>query len=494
VLFCSFNAPAELGCYLELGWPLAENILDLCIEHRLLVNGVLDKKQPRDLLAAMAYYNLPRIEMIEKHAWRNLILTGGPFDAEQRAGILEYCWTDIRALELLLPTMLRSMPTDLDRALYRARYTIPVTAIMRAGIPVDEVAWRQLHDMREEIQREITADCPIYDGATFKYDRFQLWLANRGLLERWQHTKSGRLSTSDATFREFAAYPEVDNLRRIRQVIDHFRKPGFEVRAGRNHFSILPFKAETSRNATIGCIFQSPAWLRGLIQPKPGMALAYVDYEQEEFLIAGVHAGDEAVLKAYATGDPYVSFGVSSGLIPPGGSKKSHPNERKLAKTLLLAVLYGMTSRRLAERLGVSQHRAEDLLEAHHRVFRKLYDFSMEQVRSAYWRGIIETHYGWNLKVTERTKERTLLNFRVQGDGAEILRLACIFLWERGVRVCAPVHDAVLVECAENDLEDVVQEVQRQMVAGPARMELPTHLRISDHPRTAADGRRRCLL
>ena len=77
--------------------------------------------------------------------------------------------------------------------------------------------------------------------------------------------------------------------------------------------------------------------------------------------------------------------------------------------------------------------------------------------------GQIETFYGWKLTVNSRTKERTIRNFRVQGDGAEILRLACIFLWESGVRVCAPVHDAVLVECNEGDLEDVVHEVQHQM-------------------------------
>ncbi len=129
----------------------------------------------------------------------------------------------------------------------------------------------------------------------------------------------------------------------------------------------------------------------------------------------------------------------------------------------MLAVQYGMTARTLAARLGVSHHRAEDLLTAHRRVFRRFWEWSDEQVRAGYWTGAIETFYGWRLAVSSRTKERTIRNFRVQGDGAEILRLASIFLWERGVRVCAPVHDAVLVESAEGDLEEVVREAQRQM-------------------------------
>jgi hypothetical protein len=333
----------------------------------------------------------------------------------------------------------------------------------RVGIPVDEETWRTLYGRREEIQREVVANCPVYDRATFKLDRFEHWLADHDLLGVWPRTGSGRLSTSDETFRNFALFPDVENLRQIRQAVDHLGKPSFQVRAGRNYFSILPFKAETSRNATIGCLFQSPAWLRGLIQAKPGTGLAYCDFASEEFLIAGVRSGDKAILEAYGSGDPYIGFGIKCGLIPPGGNKSSHPTERALVKTAMLAVQYGMTSHTLAIRLGVSHHRAEDLLATHRRVFRKFWEWSDEQVRSAYWTDAIETSYGWKLAVNSRTKERTLRNFRIQGDGAEILRLASIFLWEQGVRVCAPVHDAFLIECAERDLQDVVPEVQRQM-------------------------------
>jgi hypothetical protein len=463
VLFCSYNAPAELRCYIELGWPVPQWILDLCIEHRQIVNSVLDKGMPRDLLAAMRYHGLSGIEALEKKDWQKLILTGGPFDVDQRTGILDYCWQDVNALDALLPAVLRRMPRDLDRPLFRGRYTIPITETMRIGIPVDTGTWTRLYNKREDIQREVVAKCPVYDQLTFKLEYFEHWLNKRGLLDLWPRTPSGRLSTADEAFRDFAMFPEVENLRQIRQVIDHLRKPSFEVHAGRNYFGILPFKAETSRNATRGSIFQSPVWLRGLIQPRSGTGLAYIDYEQEEFFIAGVRSKDEAVLRAYNSGDPYVTFGIECGLIPPGGDKASHATERAIAKALMLAVQYGMTSRTLAIRLGVSRNRAEDLLAAHRRVFRKLWEWSDEQVRSAYWTDVIETSYGWRLAVNSRTKERTIRNFRVQGDGAELLRLASILLWERGVRVCAPVHDAVLVECAERDLEELSREVQRQM-------------------------------
>ena len=61
------------------------------------------------------------------------------------------------------------------------------------------------------------------------------------------------------------------------------------------------------------------------------------------------------------------------------------------------------------------------------------------------------------------TKSGTLRNFKIQGCGTEILRLAHFLLWEAGIRVCAPVHDAFLIECCETDLEEVVWEAQQQM-------------------------------
>ena len=138
VLFVCYSAPAELGCYLSLGWPLPPFILDLLIEFRLLANGVLPKEHPHDLLSAMRFHGLLGIEASAKEECRDLILTGGPFSPDQRETLLAYCWSDISAEKELLKVMLKRMPRDLNPALFRGRYTIPATLMMRAGIPVDE--------------------------------------------------------------------------------------------------------------------------------------------------------------------------------------------------------------------------------------------------------------------------------------------------------------------------------------------------------------------
>jgi hypothetical protein len=84
--------------------------------------------------------------------------------------------------------------------------------------------------------------------------------------------------------------------------------------------------------------------------------------------------------------------------------------------------------------------------------------------------GQIQTVFGWPLKVgpsTDPTRPaanpRALSNFPVQGNAAEMLRLACCLLVERGIGLCAPVHDAVMVEGPADQIEDVVAQTQAAM-------------------------------
>jgi hypothetical protein len=71
--------------------------------------------------------------------------------------------------------------------------------------------------------------------------------------------------------------------------------------------------------------------------------------------------------------------------------------------------------------------------------------------------------FGWQLNVTPETRATTLQNWPCQAAGAEMLRLAIIAAVERGIRVCAPVHDALLVEAPEAEIEAVVAETSALM-------------------------------
>jgi DNA polymerase I len=470
-LFLAFHAPAELSCYIELGWEMPNFILDLCIEFRQQLNGVVDKKQDRDLNAALRYFGLT--EVLEKEYWRDVILAGGPHDEAQKAGVLSYCMADVDAAADLLKAMGPKLPVNLDVALVRGRYGCAVADTQRYGIPIDAESWEELLENRTVYQRAIaawmnktsglTASNQLYERASFRLEAFERWLKQLGLAGKWPVCrKSGHRALDKDTFKLFAWHPQVAQLAQVRATIQQLRKPSFEVVNGRNYYSIKPFGALTGRNATSRCVIQAPKWVHSMITPAPGEVLIHIDFEQEEFLIGGVLAGDDAVIEAYRS-DPYLSFARSAKLMPATGTKESHPAERALAKQLMLATQFGMSSWGLARRLEVSQRRAEALLEAHRRVFHKFWRWSDETVSVARWRGKIETVFGWQMAVDDETPENTLRNFPVQGAGAEVLRYAHLLLWQNNVRVVAPVHDAFLIRSNASELEDVVNVTRRCM-------------------------------
>jgi hypothetical protein len=77
--------------------------------------------------------------------------------------------------------------------------------------------------------------------------------------------------------------------------------------------------------------------------------------------------------------------------------------------------------------------------------------------------GSLTASFGWRVHVGPGTRPTTLRNFRLQADGAEMMRLACVLAAERGLPVCCPVHDALLVEAPLGDIEAVVAETRRAM-------------------------------
>jgi DNA polymerase I-like protein with 3'-5' exonuclease and polymerase domains len=51
----------------------------------------------------------------------------------------------------------------------------------------------------------------------------------------------------------------------------------------------------------------------------------------------------------------------------------------------------------------------------------------------------------------------------MQANGAEMLRIACILLTQAGIKVCAPVHDALLIEAPLDELDATVEKAQALM-------------------------------
>jgi DNA polymerase I len=457
-LFVAYYASAELNCHLALNWPLPEYVLDLCIEFKNLTNG-LNLPAGRGLLGAMSYFRLDCLSVLEKDEMRQLALRGGPWTAEEKNSLLDYCESDVKALTLLFEKMAPKL--DLPRALIRGRYMRAVARMESVGVPIDVPMLQELRDHWTDIKTDLIAQVDrlfgVYKKTTFKLDLFAAWLDAQGI--PWPRTPSGRIATDEDTFRSMAkSYPVLQPLHELRTTLGQLRLESLTVgRDGRNRQLLSAFSSKTGRNQPSNAkfIFGPSVWLRFLIKPNPGYALSYLDWSQQEFGIAARLSGDEAMQEAYLSGDPYVTFARQAG---------AGPDQRELFKQCVLATQYGMTAPSLALRIGKSEAEAEALLDKHRRTYAKFWSWSDAVVNHATLHGSLTTVLGWNLKLIRfKVNERSIRNFPMQSNGAEMLRLACSIATENGISICAPVHDAILIESPLDEIDNAIRTTQAAM-------------------------------
>jgi hypothetical protein len=474
-LFVAYYASAELGCFLALGWPLPAHILDLYPEFRVETNG-LDLPCGRGLLGALQFYGLDHMDAADKGEMRDLAMRGGPYSATEQEALVTYCAADVAALAELLPRMLqailarqRNASVALGHALLRGRYMAAVARMERAGIPVDMPALARIRGVWSDIKlaliREVDARYGVFERASFRSERFGAYLAAMDI--PWPRLASGALALDDDTFREMAkAYPVLQPLRELRHALGELRLERLAIGAdGRNRAMLSAFSSRTGRNQPSNSkfLFGPATWVRSLIRPGPGTALAYVDFSSQEMGIAAALSGDEALLDAYRSGDIYLAFAKQAGLAPLDATKASHGDIRDRCKAVVLGTLYGMGPETLARRIGRPPIEARDLLRLHQAAYRTFWRWSDTVVSSAVLTGRIQTVFGWRLRVGAEFNPRSLMNFPMQANGAEMLRLACCLATERGIRVCAPVHDALLIEAPLDEIDGCVAELQARM-------------------------------
>ena len=465
-LFVAYYASAEMGCHISLNWPMPKNLLDLFTEFRNLSNG-LSPPCGNGLLGALAWFGLPSIGAAEKDSMRDLVIRGGPWSNEEQTSILEYCESDVSSTVTLYDRMAPNL--DLSRALVRGRYMKAAAQMENDGVPIDTNMLQRLSGGWESIQDklilQIDKQYGVFDGRVFKRDKFSDWLIRNNI--PWPRLESGALDLQDDTFREMARiHPIVAPLRELRVTLSQMRLSDLSVgQDGRNRCILSAFQARTGRNQPSNSkfIFGPSVWLRGLIRPRPGCGLAYIDWSQQEFGIAAALSKDPKMIEACESGDPYMTFAKQAGAVPPDATKASHGPQREQFKACALAVQYGMGPDSLAKRLGQPTIIARELLRLHKETYSRFWRWSDAAVDCAMIHGKIVTVFGWTMRIGTNSNPRSIRNFPMQGNAAEMLRLACCFAVERGIQVCAPVHDALLIEAPLCDLDDAIAATQAAM-------------------------------
>jgi hypothetical protein len=462
---------------MSLGWPDPANILDAYPEFRVLRNGLPGSQS---LIGAVKHFGGDTGSAEMKEGFRKLAMAdkrNHQYTAAERSNLLEYCWGDVEMLKFVFkhlePYICQHLPLSLC---IRGEYMRSCTLMERTGAPLDVPTLRRLQKNWDYIRRRLVGDSfkefPFFDGVRFSHEKFEKFLVKRGLDTSWPSTAKNQQRKLDKdTWKEQVAFhPELQPARSLYETMKMAKLNIACGDDGRNRVMLSAFGTKTGRNKPSGkesegsFIFAPARFVRFLIKPPKNWSVAYLDYGSQEFGICAALSGDRNMMQCYAEGDPYLAFARMAGAVPATATEHSHKIVRAQYKAVTLGVGYGMAWRTLARRTGLPELIARRLIADYRAIFSVYCEWREGQLDRFIDTGTIETMMGWPLhRDGESYRPNTVLNYGAQANAAEMLRIAIIEGHKRGVQICAPIHDAVLIQAPTKKIDDAVKKMTEAM-------------------------------
>ena len=216
-----------------------------------------------------------------------------------------------------------------------------------------------------------------------------------------------------------------------------------------------------------------------------GCVIASADYSQIELRIMAHISGDAALLLAFHDGmDVHRATAAEVFGIPTSAVSSE---QRRYAKVINFGLIYGMSAYGLAKSLGIDNTAAKNYIERYFQRFSGVKQYMDDTRASAKTRGYVETVFGRRLYLPEINSpngprrsgaERAAINAPMQGTAADLIKLSMVKVQEvldaeqRGTKIIMQVHDELVFEVPENEVDWVRHEVPRLM-AGVAHLKVP---------------------
>ena len=310
-------------------------------------------------------------------------------------------------------------------------------------------------------------------------------LKSRGLLEGYPLTDTGKLSLSKDALKDtfgkqtgtfggdfrvlmnkitcyngiladgksdwLSAYDENDGLMRYRTL---------------NPLSTVTWRCAPSPSN--GWVFGWDKSLYSVIEPPEGRWLVELDFSSEETFIQAQVFNDPAYRELYASKDIYLYTGVLTGMIPRSDFdsmsqddlKAKYKQQRDLLKTFTLAIGYGAGNKTLAGKTGLPLSEVEKFRRNYDKAFSRTM-FVRDELKKRMESGRLKCLWLANglCATLNRHKVKTSfnapLNYPIQGTGSVILSKVARDFERAGIRTIATIHDAVVFEVGEGDMETI---------------------------------------
>lgn len=390
---------------------------------------------------------------------------------------------------------------------------VPVLSRMeRNGVAIDTDLLNMQSDELERKMQAIERDAHNEAGQVFNigspkqiqsilYDKMQIPVSAK--------TPKGQPSTAESVLEELAVDYKLPRLILDHRSLSKLRStytdklPKLVNRdTGRVHTSYHQAVAATGRLSSsdpnlqnIPVRTEEGRRIRQAFVAAKNYKILAADYSQIELRIMAHLSGDEGLLEAFAGGQDIHRATAAEVFDTP--LEQVDNEQRRAAKAINFGLIYGMSAWGLSRQLGLDRKAAQDYVDRYFRRYPGVKQFMDNTRARARDRGYVETLFKRRLYLPDirsnnanrrQYAERTAINAPMQGTAADIIKLAMIHIddWigrsQLDLRMIMQVHDELVFEIAEDDIDSARSQIRRYMAeAAELRVPLEVEVGIGDN-------------
>lgn len=216
--------------------------------------------------------------------------------------------------------------------------------------------------------------------------------------------------------------------------------------------------------------------IRKVFIPKEGCVFIDADYSQIELRILAHMSDDKNLIDAYNHSKDI--HAATASLVFHVPLEEVTKEQRSNAKAVNFGIVYGISSFGLSNDLSISRKEAEQYIKDYFISYPGIKNYLDNSVKEAKEKGFSVTMFGRRRPIPELTSgnfmqrqfgERVAMNSPIQGSAADIMKIAMINvakeLKEKDLKskIVLQVHDELLIEAYENEVEQVKDILKRNM-------------------------------
>ncbi len=224
----------------------------------------------------------------------------------------------------------------------------------------------------------------------------------------------------------------------------------------------IPIKTEIGRE------------IRSAFVSRKGYSFIAADYSQFELRLAAYLSKDDELISQFNAGlDVHtVTAAQMSGQKPELVTKEM----RRFAKTINFGILYGMSPHGLSVATNMTQEQSKKFIERYYELRKPLLSYMEKLLKDAKTNGFVEDLFGRRRPMPDinspnfiirKAAERAAINMPIQGTAAELMKLSMIAVEEKlssySARLLIQVHDSILVECVDSEVDTVTKIIKETM-------------------------------